>query len=146
MSYQQLLIRQALEGEPVSRFMKSDPVTVPGRISIQELVDDYIYKHHFKRFPVADNGTLHGCISTRQAKAVSRGEWNSRTVASVAEPCSPENTIRPETDAVKALARMNQTGVSRLMVVDDNRLIGIIALKDLLNFLSLKIELEEETT
>lgn len=146
MSYQQLLIRQALEGEPVSRFMKSDPVTVPGRISIQELVDDYIYKHHFKMFPVTDNGTLRGCISTRQVKAVSREEWNSRRVGSLAEPCSPENTIRPETDAVKALARMNQSGASRLMVVDGDRLMGIIALKDLLNFLSLKIELEEETT
>jgi CBS domain-containing protein len=39
---------------------------------------------------------------------------------------------------------MNRTGNSRLMVVDENRLLGIVTLKDMLKFLSLKIDLEEE--
>ena len=38
---------------------------------------------------------------------------------------------------------MNQNGLSRLMVVDEGRLVGIIALKDMLKFLSLKVELED---
>jgi signal-transduction protein with cAMP-binding, CBS, and nucleotidyltransferase domain len=38
---------------------------------------------------------------------------------------------------------MNQTGVSRLMVVENGRLVGLVTLKDLLNFFSLKVELEE---
>lgn len=38
---------------------------------------------------------------------------------------------------------MNQTGSSRLMVIEEGRLSGIIALKDMLKFLSLKVELEE---
>ena len=61
----------------------------------------------------------------------------------MAEKCSDENTIEPETDAVKALASMHRNSAGRLMVVKDGRLLGIIALKDLLNFLSMKIELEE---
>jgi len=144
MSYQQLLLRQALEGEPVSRFMKAEPVTVPAYISLQELVDDYIYKHHFKMFPVVDDGKLRGSISTRQVKGVPREEWARQTVDALVEPCSQENTVRPETDAMKALEKLNRTGASRLLVVDGTRLVGIIALKDLLKFLSLKVELEEE--
>jgi CBS domain-containing protein len=38
---------------------------------------------------------------------------------------------------------MKQTGASRLMVVEGGRLVGIIALKDLLELLSLKVELEQ---
>ena len=38
---------------------------------------------------------------------------------------------------------MQTTGSSRLMVTDGDRLIGIIALKDLLGLLSLKIDLED---
>ncbi len=38
---------------------------------------------------------------------------------------------------------MNRTGISRLMVVDGEKLVGVIALKDMLKFLSLKVELEE---
>jgi signal-transduction protein with cAMP-binding, CBS, and nucleotidyltransferase domain len=38
---------------------------------------------------------------------------------------------------------MSRSGVSRLMVVDGDRLLGILSLKDLLRFFTLKMELEE---
>jgi signal-transduction protein with cAMP-binding, CBS, and nucleotidyltransferase domain len=57
--------------------------------------------------------------------------------------CSPENTIEPQADAMKAISIMNRTGNSRLMVVEGGHLVGIIALKDLLELLSLKVELED---
>jgi CBS domain-containing protein len=44
----------------------------------------------------------------------------------------------PQEDAVKVLSIMNQTGASRLMVIDIGRLVGIIELKDLLQFLSVR--------
>lgn len=67
-----------------------------------------------------------------------------KKVADIASECSPENTIGPWEDAVKAISQMKQTGQSRLMVLENGRLVGIIALKDLLEFLSLKVELEED--
>jgi predicted transcriptional regulator len=75
---------------------------------------------------------------------VPREEWSRDTVGRLAAKCSPENTIAPDADATKALARMNQTGVSRLLVVENGRLVGLVTLKDLLAFLSLKVELEED--
>ena len=41
-----------------------------------------------------------------------------------------------------ALALMHRTGNSRFMVVENNRLVGIVTLKDMLKFLSLKFDLE----
>ena len=143
-SYQQLLTRRALEGEPVRRFMKTDAVTVPPTISLEQLVEDYIYKYHFKMFPVVeDHDRLLGCITTKQIKEIPREEWSRRTAGDVASQCTPENTIGPQADAMKALSIMKQTGNSRLMVVEGGRLLGIIALKDLLELLSLKVELEQ---
>jgi Zn-dependent protease/CBS domain-containing protein len=143
-SYQQLLLRRALEGEPVSRFMQTDPVTVPRAISVLDLVQGYIYKHHHKMFPVVDDGgRLLGCVTTRQVRELPREEWDRQTVGSLAERCTPENTVAADTDAMQALAMMSRTGASRLMVVDGDRLLGILALKDLLRFFSLKMELEE---
>ena len=72
-----------------------------------------------------------------------REEWDRQTVGSLALRCTAENTVAAGTDALEALSRMNRTGVSRLMVVDGDRLLGILSLKDLLRFLSLKMELEE---
>ncbi|MEA2604481.1 MAG: hypothetical protein QOF89_5473 [Acidobacteriota bacterium] len=142
-SYQQLLLRRALEGEPVSRFMQTDPVTVPRAISVLDLVQGYVYKHHFKMFPVVDGGRLLGCVTTRQVRELPRDEWDRQTVGSLAERCTPENTVGADTDAMQALAMMSRTGASRLMVVEGDRLLGILSLKDLLRFFSLKMELEE---
>ena len=143
-SYQQLLIRRALEGEPVQRFMKSDPVTVPPSLSIAQLVEDYIYKYHHKMFPVVE-GTdrLIGCVMTKQVKEIPREEWSQKKVGEIAVHCSAENTIGPRVDAMKAISLMSKSGLSRLMVTEGNRLVGVIALKDMLKFLSLKVELEE---
>jgi Zn-dependent protease len=143
-SYQQLLLRRALEGEPVSRFMRNDPVTAPRSISVEELVHDYIYRHHFKMFPVVDDaGRLWGCVTTRQVKELPREEWSRQTVGALATRCGPENTVTADTDAMQALAQMSRTGASRLMVAEGDRLLGILTLKDLMQFFALKMELEE---
>ena len=141
-SYRQLVTRQLLEGEPVRRFMEGNPVTVPYHISVEQLVEDYVYKHHFKMYPVVQEEKLVGCVTTRDVKMIPREEWDQHTVKEVSTACSPENTIASDADATDALALMSRTGNSRLMVVDGERLVGIIALKDLLEFLSLKMDLE----
>jgi Zn-dependent protease/predicted transcriptional regulator len=144
MSYQQLLVRKALEGESVRRFMNTNPVAVQESTTIEELVEDYIYKYHYKMFPVMSGDRLVGCITTRQVKEIPREEWSRKTIREAASQCSAENTISPQTDAIKALAMMNQGGVSRLLVVENGHLVGMVTLKDLLDFFSLKVELEEQ--
>lgn len=143
MSYQQLLVRKALQGEPLKRFMSDTPVTATPDMTIRQLVDDYIYRHHYKLFPVVRNGNhLLGCVTTRQVKEVPREEWSQKTVGEVTEACSSSNTIEPGADAVDALSRMRRNQTSRMMVVENGRLKGVVALKDMLEFLALKVELD----
>ncbi|KPK62842.1 peptidase M50 [candidate division WOR_3 bacterium SM23_42] len=143
MSYQQLVTRRALEGETVRSLMITDPVTVPPTATIKELVEDYVYKHHYKMFPIVEGEILAGCITTRQLRQVPKAEWSTKTVGEVANACSTDNTIDPATDVIKVLSQMNRTGNSRLMVVEGNKLAGIIALKDIMNFLSIKLDLDQ---
>jgi Zn-dependent protease/CBS domain-containing protein len=142
MSYQQLITRRALEGEPLKRFMETNPITVPESITVDQLVEDYIYRYHFKMFPVVNSRRLVGCITTKEIKEIPREDWNRKTVGEIANRCSGENTIEPDADAVRALSAMRRNNASRLMVVEGDRLVGIIALKDMLEFLNLKVELD----
>jgi len=142
MSYQQLVTRRSLEGEKVRRFMVSDPITVSPSLSIVDLVEEYIYKYHFKMFPVVEQGKLIGCVNVNQIKNIPKEEWTTRHVGQLAMKCSDDNTIGPDEDAMKALAVMNNTKASRLMVIEGDKLMGVIALKDMLEFLSLKVDLE----
>ena len=141
-SYQKLLVTQALRGEPVERFMSREVVTVEPQVTVQELVQGYVYRHHHKMFPVVRDGTLEGCVTTREIKEVPQGEWSLKTVGEIAAPCSADNSVSGDADTTEALAKMTRGALSRLMVVDDGKLSGVIALKDIMRFLSLKLDLE----
>ncbi len=141
--YQRTLLNETLRGEPVSRFMNPEPKTVPPDATVAELVEQYMYRHHLKMFPVVGDGRLVGCVTAGDVKKLSREEWEQHTVGQVAEGCGQNRTIAPDTDAVEALNRMSRSGQSRLMVVADGELVGVLALKDLLRFLSLKLDLEQ---
>lgn len=146
MSYRQVLFRNALEGERVRRFMKTDPVSVPRYISIQDLVEEYIYKYHYKMYPVVEHDRLIGCVSVSDVRHVPREDWPNTPVGEILTACSANNSISPDDDAMQALMSMNRTGNSRMLVLEGDRLVGIIALKDLLKFLSLKLELEDDAS
>jgi Zn-dependent protease/CBS domain-containing protein len=142
MSYRQLLMKRTLEGEPVSRFMNTEPVTIDAEATVQELVDNFIYHHHHKLYPVTQDGRLIGYVTTRDVKETPREKWSETRISSVVHPRSPENTVSRDTDAMEALTSMNQTRTSRLIVADGDQVAGIISLKDLLQFFALKIDLE----
>jgi CBS domain-containing protein len=144
MSYQQLLVRQALEGEPIHRFMTTDPVTVSPTMSVQEMIENYVYRYYYKLFPVVEGDQLVGCVTLDRIKDLSSDERATRTVGDIAEACSEKNTISSDADAMHALSRMNQDN-PRMMVVDNGHLRGIIALRDLMRFFSLRIELGDES-
>jgi len=143
MSYQQMVTRRALEGEPLERFMTRDPVTVRPEVSVSSFVDDFVYRHHHKLFPVTDGQRLVGCVSPAQLKSIPRDEWARRQVGDIAQECTETNTVGPEVDAVEALSRMSRGRKGRLLVVKEGRLLGMVTLKDMLDFLSSKVELEE---
>jgi len=143
-SYRQLLFRQALEGVPVRKFMAAEPVTLEPSISVEKLVEDYIYKYHHKLYPVVEGEKLVGCVTLDQIKGLGREEWASHSVGELARGCSPENTVGPDEDVMKALALMQRTGRSRLIVAEGGKLAGVIALKDIMGYIALKLDLEEE--
>jgi Zn-dependent protease/predicted transcriptional regulator len=144
-AYGQVLLKEALGGEPVSRFMKRDAVAVPPDLPIDELVEKHIYREPARILPVVtESNRLAGCITTDRLKSLRREEWPDHRVEEIMKPCSPEMTVTPDTASVEALKRMNRAGVSRLMVVEGERFVAVVRLKDVLDFLSAKLDIEGE--
>ena len=141
-SYQRLVTQRALAGREVREFMHDRPVAVPYFISVEQFIDDYVYKHHYRIFPVVEDDRLIGLISVRQVKEIPRNDWAQRTVREITILCSPENTVPPDMCATEALELMQKTGGGRLLVADGHRLVGILTLKDLLEALALRADLE----
>ncbi len=129
-SYHHLLVRSGLEGEPVSRFMRREPVTVPRFLSVANLVDDYVRRYQHRVFPVVDNERLIGSVSTARVQQLPREEWTRQSVGALVEPLTLDNTVAPDTDALEALTRMSRSRLPLLMVVDKGKLVGVLGFGD----------------
>ena len=140
MSYRQVLMRGALEGEPVSRFLRPELIAVPRATTVAEVVERYFNRYPVQSLPVVDGSRLVGCVSKDQIQELSPEEWRQHTVGAIALPCAPSSIVAPDSDAMDALARMSQNKSSYLIVVDGDRLLGIVAAQDLIRFLSSRAE------
>jgi Zn-dependent protease/CBS domain-containing protein len=142
-SYRQLLIRDLLGDKPVGDLMSPDPVTVDPATTIERLLEDYVYRHHYKLLPVTEGGRLVGCITLQDVKTVPREARATTTVAQIASPCAPQNSVAPELSASVMAAEMGKPGAAtRRMVVKDGRLLGVISLRDLSEYVALKLDLD----
>lgn len=145
-SYFHLMMRETVSGEPIARFMTENPIAVEASTSIHDLVENYVYKYGFDLFPVTVGSRLVGGVTIHQIKEVPRENWDVIRVGDVAFRRAPDNTIAATEDATKALSKMQKNRISRLMVVDGNRLVGIVSLKDMLRLLALRLDLESGET
>lgn len=141
-SYQDVLVRQALQGDPVRRFMTPEPIAVSPSLDLRQWVEDYVYRYHHHAFPVTSNGRPEGFITTKVLSRIPREEWGAHTVGEVMMRDLRPITTAADAGALDALTQMQRTGSSRLLITDGDQLVGIVSLKDLLRFLNLKLELE----
>jgi len=141
-SYQSLLIKQSFADKRVKDYMNPNPITVPSHTSLQEFVDGYLYRHHYKMFPVIQEGKISGLITLSSLKAVPREKWSTMQVAQIMQKATKDNTLPVAKSVHEATLAMNESGISRMLVKDNGEIVGIITLKDLLEFSALKIELE----
>lgn len=140
-SYQQTIAQEVLGDVSVAEVMTREPISVPPAVSVGDFIEDYVYGHHHRDFPVAREGRLLGTIGTRQAAALDRARWATTAVSEVMVPCSGPDMVGPEAPALAAIAQMTRAGKSRLFVVQADRLVGVVSLSDLLSLLSVKLEL-----
>jgi len=141
-SYQQLLMERSFRGKTVRDFMNPDPVTVASHTTLQAFVDHYLYHYHYKMFPVVEESRILGSITISDVKAVPRDEWPHRLVGTLAQPLGQDNSISAGAPVKEAISKMSESGLSRLLVIEQGALTGIVTLKDLLDFLALKMEFE----
>jgi Zn-dependent protease/predicted transcriptional regulator len=143
-SYMQVIARTALESLPVSRVMTGEPISVPPDVSVNVFIDDFVYRHHHRSFPVTSQGSLIGSVGTEQVSEVDRPARQTTSIEEIMIPYRPDDVVTPETDTLAALAQMRRSGKSRLWVTERGRLVGVLSLRDVLELLSMKLELKPQ--
>ena len=129
-------VHDALAGRRVADLMVRDPVTVRPTETIGELMDDIVWTHRHTTYPVVDGGRAVGLLPFRCVAQVPRREWDERTVRDCMLPLEQVPTLRPDEPLEDALAALGD-GVGRALVLDGERLAGLLSISDLVRALEL---------
>jgi len=142
-SRHQQIVQGIFQDQPVEKFMVREPISVPPNISVQTLLDDFVYEHHFKMYPVVDGPSLVGSVSINDIRGLPKPERATKKVADIMQPCSEANTVSKDTSTNELLQDMlRRKRQPRHLVVDNGRLVGMITLKDMLELISVRLQLE----
>lgn len=136
-SYQQLVVRRALDARTVGEVMTREVVRLSPELSVETLVNDYFWRHHVSSFPVVDHGRVVGLVSVRDIGRVPRGEWPTRCVADVMKPVTDALIAAPRDSLWQAFEKVSRNGVGRVAVIDGQRLSGYLSVKDVMHVLTL---------
>ncbi len=136
--YQEVMVRQAFEGMRVEEVMIEDVIGVPPDLPVSTLIVDYFLRHGYQGFPVVRNGRPLGIVSLSNIKDLSEEEQKSKTVEQMMTPMTPGISMEPGQSLAEAMQRMTEENIGRLLVVEGDRLIGMITKTGLLRFLEIR--------
>jgi Zn-dependent protease/predicted transcriptional regulator len=140
-SYQQVVLRQALSGVPVTQAMTTQVQAVRGDITLDRVVNEYIMAYNHPAFPVLDGDRLLGLLCLSDIRRVAQERWSYVTAREAVPPLTEQYMIAPQADAWDALVRMTAENCGRLLVVEGGALRGIISRTDIMRLMRMRMQL-----
>ena len=134
-SYRQARWQAALQGVRVADVMTTYCSVISPDISINRVVQDYIFVGGHRCFMVTADGELQGILTLRNIKSVDQKNWESTPVGEVMTPSERLQAVQQEEEVLGAVERMEEYGISQMPVVSEGRIIGVIARDDVLRLL-----------
>jgi CBS domain-containing protein len=86
-----------------------------------------------------DDGHPVGLLAFRRVAEVPRAEWDSRTVRECMIPLDEAPVLREDESAVDALVDLQESEVSRGLVLDGDRLAGLLSISDVARALEVRL-------
>jgi Zn-dependent protease len=123
---------ERLEGVTVADVMDTQPVTVPGELSVGDAQDEFFLRYRFPWFPVVDGfGRFLGILREESVEGAVNDGRPTMTVGEVLGGRPDENSFVPrETPIEQLLGSETLRGMGALMVVDsEQRLCGVVTIE-----------------
>lgn len=141
-SYQQMIMRNALNRVPIAEVMNPDVPAISPEMTAEQLVTDYFMRESASVLPVVEDGRLLGVVSIDDVRQLPRERWTTTTVREITPQITQEQILRPGDDAWAAINRMAQSNRDRLLVVEENGQVdGMVTQGAILRWLQLHTRL-----
>jgi len=140
-SLRQTRLTESLAGVRVGDIMTRELLSVSPDASVQQLVSDYFLVHPHGGYPVVSNGKLLGVVTMSSVRSIPREKREIERVTEAMVPFERTITVSPTTSAIDALQAMAKNGVGRLLVMDGDRIAGMVTRGDLMKTMKARQEL-----
>jgi Zn-dependent protease/CBS domain-containing protein len=130
-------LQTSLAAVTVRQVMVHRVVTLLPDMSVQDAVDHYFVAHGFGGFPVCEQEQVLGVVTVRDVQALPTALWPWRRVREIMRPASPAFCIPPDWSVMQAMERMVQSGWDRLVVMENEEIVGLITRSGIAHFLQL---------
>jgi Zn-dependent protease/CBS domain-containing protein len=139
--YHQMHMRESLRGVTVERMMNRRFEIVPSNVTLDRLVEEYLWHDPRHAFLVVDDDRLTGIITLEDIKRIPRAAWANTVVAEAMTPAGRLQTVAPNEEVCRTLEIMHENDIGHLPVVRGSTLVGMVTRSDLLRFIQLRAEL-----
>jgi Zn-dependent protease/predicted transcriptional regulator len=140
-SLRQTRLTESLAGVRVGDIMTKELLSVSPDASVQQLVSDYFLVHPHGGYPVISSGKLLGVVTMSSVRSIPREKREVERVSEAMVPYERTITVSPSTLAIDALQLMAKNGVGRLVVMDGDRIAGMVTRGDLLKTMKARQDL-----
>jgi Zn-dependent protease len=143
-SYRQILFQGILKGHTASEVMSRDCVIVPPDITIEQLINDYILSSGRRCFPVVSGSSTEGLMTLSHVKSIPRDARKTTLVRDAMTPFSQIKSVSPTEDLTKILQILSENDINQVPVVWENKVVGIVARDNIINFINTRNELQRD--
>ncbi|KAB2646642.1 MAG: site-2 protease family protein [Verrucomicrobia bacterium] len=142
--YANAVQRETLAGVRVRDLMTANPAVIPDTLPLSLAVDDFFLAGHYVAYPVCTaDGDFRGLLRLDFLKEIPREKWPYVSAGdAVAEKSAEALRIGVNESAARAMRLLLAPELTRLAVIDDGKLVGIVTRHDILTYIEIHTELE----
>jgi len=133
---QQEGIKSLLDGHHVADAMQRNLAQVPDDATVQELMRETALAAGSRPAIVFHAGVPEGVVTSAEVRAMPREAWTTTRADQIMIPIQRLITTRPDVVLWSALEKMGRDGANQLIVLDGDRVVGVLSRGDILHYLT----------
>lgn len=140
-SYSQMLIQDMLKGHTAGEIMTHDCTAVSPGMPLESFVNEIMLNSGSRCYPVVSDDLAEGLITLSDVKAVPRDEWSATPVRQAMTPIDKVISVSPGEELSKVLQIMAENDINQVPVIEEQKIVGMIARDSIINFIHVRSQL-----
>jgi CBS domain-containing protein len=142
-AYESARVDEALRGVTAGDAMSKDVATLPADISLAEAAHDYFLHTGYGAYPVVRGDAVVGLLCRRDLLKVPAEDRERTSVQSAMTPLGERLVVPPGAPLLRAMSKMAESGLGRVLVMEGGRLLGMLTMGSVLRHVRVREELGE---